>query len=98
MYPVGWLRTLRRAGRALTTRRHVRVVRRHAWFNVRNQIKTTACHVRRREWRHLKNEFNGYLAEPYHWPEDGSLRRCGSGWTPARARRSLRRNGYREPM
>lgn len=98
VYPVGWLSTLRRAGRAFVTRRRLSVIRRHAWFDLRRLTKLTVHRIRTRQWRELKNSFNGYLAEPHHWPEDGSLRRCGSGWTRRRALRSLRRHGYRGPM
>lgn len=95
MYPVGWLSTLRRVGRALVTRRHLRQVRRFAWLDIRRQVKLTLYRIRHRRWRELKNSFNGYLAEPHHWPD--GMHRCGSGWTRRRAMRSLRRNGYRGP-
>lgn len=107
VYPVGWLAELRAAWRLLTYRPRVidglpalptpawrwRVGEaRHALSRVwRHNVR----HVRARDWHALKNTFNGYLAEPYVWPEDGSLRRCGSGWTRARALRSLRRHGWR---
>ena len=100
VYPVGWLSTLRRVGRALFTRRHVRGIRRMAWFDVRRQAALTLHRVRHGQWRELKNSFNGYLAEPHHWPDnwpDGKPRRCGSGWTQRRALRSLQRNGYAGP-
>ena len=45
-----------------------------------------------REWRSVRNSFNGYLAE-WHYPPNGlSLSRCGRGWTRAAARRSLGRH------
>src|SRR5262245_28122412 len=45
--------------------------------------------VRRRQWRSIKSSFNGYLAEPTPFPME--LKRCGSGWSRARALRDLRR-------
>lgn len=45
--------------------------------------------ARRRNWRAVKNTFNGYLAEPYEFPE--GVKRCGSGWTRDRALRSWER-------
>lgn len=58
-----------------------RRVRRGLWY-LRRQAA-------RREWRAVKNYFNGYLAEPCPLP-DGFIR-CGSGWTRARALRDLQR-------
>jgi hypothetical protein len=55
---------------------------RREWWLMRRWIK-------QRNWRAIKNSFNGYLAEPREWPE--GLRRCGSGWTKARAKRDLAR-------
>ena len=40
-------------------------------------------------WRARRNYFNGFLAEPVHWPQ--GLTRCGSGWTRRRALDSLHR-------
>jgi hypothetical protein len=85
VYPVGVLSRLLAARRALTVLHrprlalyHLDVARRHAWR-----------HARARQWRELKQTFNGYLAEPYDWPP--GLRRCGSGWTRNRALRDLER-------
>lgn len=94
VYPVGWLAVLRRARRAVFGPRF-REVRRHALAGLKYQARSTVRHIRNRQWRDLKNEFNGYLAEPHHWPD--GLHRCGCGWTKARAMRSLRRRGYRGP-
>jgi hypothetical protein len=56
-----------------------------------SRIRRTAVrHVRARQWRELKNTFNGYLCEPTPLPD--GLCRCGSGWTRRRARRSLDRH------
>lgn len=57
--------------------------------------RTVVRHVRARQWRELRQSFNGYLAEPYHFPGDGSLPGCGHGWTRARAVRSLYRRGWK---
>jgi hypothetical protein len=53
--------------------------------------RTVARQTRRRQWRDLKNTFNGYLAEPREFPPGDYRRRCGTGWTKARALRSLER-------
>jgi hypothetical protein len=53
--------------------------------------KTVVRHIRARNWRALKNTFNGYLAEPDEFPPGDYRRRCGTGWTRRRAMRSLYR-------
>lgn len=95
VYPVGWCAVLLYLFRA-HVRPHpewmpdrVRKARQHTHSQVRTQLRTTIRHLRRRQWRDLKNEFNGYLAEPDPFPE--GVHRCGSGWTRKRALRSLRR-------
>lgn len=98
VYAVGWLAKLRSAWRAYGP--HVpdgikADARRHARQCLKQEWRYSVRQVRQGKWRDVKNTFNGYLAEPYNWPQDGSLRRCGSGWTPARAVRSLRRHGWR---
>lgn len=75
IYPVGLMADLRTSWRLKRIRLHLK-----------SQIWN---HVRRREWRELKNTFNGYLAEPDVMP--GNLTRCGSGWTRSRAFKDLRR-------
>lgn len=50
--------------------------------------------LRRRNWRAIRNGFNGYLAEPCDWPY--GLTRCGSGWTKRRALADLKRRMDRE--
>jgi hypothetical protein len=87
VYPVGVLHDLRVAWRIardprLRRTRHAHLYLRHAW-------RAVSRHVRKKMWRELKNDLNGYLAEPTPWPE--GVTRCGSGWTPKRALRSLRR-------
>ncbi|MEU5938648.1 hypothetical protein ABZ807_05570 [Micromonospora sp. NPDC047548] len=67
---------------------------RWALRRVLGTLRYVAGRARAGRWREVKNSFNGYLAEPRRWPQDGSLTRCGSGWTQRRALRSLRRRGY----
>ena len=54
-----------------------------------------AAYLRRqieaRNWRAVRNYFNGYLAEWHYPPEGMNHLRCGKGWTRAAARRSLGR-------
>lgn len=48
--------------------------------------------IKRRNWRAVRNYFNGYLAE-WHYPPEGFVHgRCGTGWTRKAA---LRRIGRR---
>ncbi|MFC8832326.1 hypothetical protein ACFT8V_03890 [Streptomyces griseoincarnatus] len=48
--------------------------------------------ARARNWRAVKNYFNGYLAE------HATLgTRCGTGWTRGRAYRDLARHLHRDP-
>jgi hypothetical protein len=103
VYPVGALKQLLHAWHCLTARKFPASIGPPSplWRLTRARIslgyipKTVVRQIRQRKWRELKNTFNGYLAEPYHWPQDGSLTRCGTGWTKARAMRSLRRRGWR---
>lgn len=98
VYPVGVLADLRHAWRYLTARRFPAAVGPPTWgwrlsrarASLRHIRQTIARHVRARNWRALKNAFNGYLAEPVAFP--AGLRRCGSGWTKKRALRSLARH------
>ncbi|MER5584074.1 hypothetical protein ABT090_20880 [Streptomyces asoensis] len=48
--------------------------------------------ARARNWRAVKNYFNGYLAEHAHFGT-----RCGTGWTRGRAYRDLARHLHRDP-
>jgi hypothetical protein len=102
IYPDGLLADLRRAWRYLTVRRFPTAAtvtwrwrRMTALRIMRGSVRLLARNVRGRQWRELRQYLNGYLAEPYHWPEDGSLSKCGRGWTKAGAMRSLRRRGWR---
>ena len=104
VYPVGVLADIGRAWRYLTSRRFPATIGPPSWTwrlrnarsSLRHARRSVARHIRRRQWRDLKNDFNGFLAEPDPWPDGIGLTRCGSGWTRGRALRSLRRHGYRE--
>lgn len=89
VYPVGWLSVLRRAYRCFREGWWV-----EGWRVLRYEMLMTRRWILARNWRAIKNEFNGYLAEPTPFPEH--MQRCGSGWTKKRALRSLRRYGYPE--
>ncbi|MGK5677486.1 hypothetical protein [Actinoplanes sp. URMC 104] len=86
VYPVGWLKELQLFRRALHAGPDAR---RWAAGRLRRQARSNLRHIRRRQWRDLKNTFNGYLAEPYEFPAGVTC--CGTGWTRARARRDLDR-------
>lgn len=45
--------------------------------------------VRRRNWRAVRNYFNGYLAEWHYPPEGMRHHKCGRGWTKRAAIRRL---------
>ena len=90
VYPVGWLATVLRVRRYLT---HPELAghRVQAWSEIRKSWRYTIYQLRRQNWRAVKNAFNGYLAEPEEFPDGDYRRRCGTGWTRARALRSLDR-------
>lgn len=56
---------------------------------VRQGLRFLRSWIREGNWRAARNHFNGYLAEPCPFPP--GVRRCGSGWTQARALRDLHR-------
>lgn len=61
----------------------------HSPYSIKQKIKhtrSTARWVRKSCTR--RSYWNGYLAEPTPWPDNG-LRTCGHGWTKARALRKL---------
>jgi hypothetical protein len=99
VYPVGVLADLRHAWRYLTVRRFPAAVGAPTWAwrvdrartSLRHIRQTVVRHVRVRNWRALKNTFNGYLAEPDEFPPGDYRRQCGTGWTKRRALRSLER-------
>jgi hypothetical protein len=87
VYPVGLLAALQEAWRILIRlRRPAKALQRVRW-----QVRYLVTQVRRGNWRAVKNTFNGYLAEPRTFPPGDYVRRCGTGWTKARALRSLER-------
>lgn len=91
IYPVGVLHSLQIIGRALTVaaiphRNRMPIIRRE----VRKQIRYLTGQARARNWRAVRNSFNGYLAEPYFIPV--GMRRCGAGWSQKRAIRDLLRH------
>jgi hypothetical protein len=45
--------------------------------------------VRARNWRAVRNYFNGYLAEWHYRPDEVRLTHCGRGWTRRAATRRL---------
>lgn len=91
IYPVGVLARLLRIRRAIASRRPELI--RWALGGLLTELRYVAGRIRRSRWRDAKNAFNGYLAEPRHWPD--GLRRCGTGWTRKRALRSLCRRAAR---
>jgi hypothetical protein len=79
---VGWLKALQFAG--LSLRQH-RI--RQGWTRLRQELRYMLRQTRVRNWRAVKNTFNGYLAE-----HESLGRRCGTGWTKRRAIRDLYRH------
>ncbi|NUU21067.1 MAG: hypothetical protein HOV68_06055 [Streptomycetaceae bacterium] len=66
--------------------------RKAARLRFRNDLRYPIRHARARNWRAVKNYFNGYLAEHAHLGT-----RCGTGWTRGRAYRDLARHLHRDP-
>lgn len=60
-----------------------------AGYEISSIARTIRRHIRNRQWRDLKNNFNGWLAEPTPWPEGTGLTSCGRGWTRRAALYSL---------
>jgi hypothetical protein len=94
VYPVGVLKTAQSVARALTATGIPNGRRLPA---IRREVHREASYLRRqiaaRNWRAVRNSFNGYLAEPYAFPD--GMTRCGSGWTRRRAINDLLRH-YQE--
>jgi hypothetical protein len=90
IYPVGLLADLLRDCRQIRHWRKFRAAGGKPTLHVRRTAKYLAYQARRRNWRAVKNTFNGYLAEPEPFPE--GVHRCGTGWTRRRAMRSLERH------
>ena len=87
VYPVGWLANIRRAWAQLVVRRDPQEARRY----LAQQWRSCRRLARAGNWRAVRMTFNGYVAEPESFPPGDYRRRCGTGWTKARALRSLRR-------
>lgn len=77
VYPVGWLKALKLA-------RHMPAQR---TAKLRQELRYNLTQLRRRNFRAVKNSFNGYLAEHRHLGT-----RAGHGWTKRRALRDLYRH------
>lgn len=84
VYPVGWLARLRMAWAMARSGRW-----RAAHCELAAEWRYCVARARVGNWRAVRMTFNGWMAEPTPFPE--GLRRCGSGWTKARARRRLDR-------
>lgn len=107
VYAVGVLRAMQSVRRLLFVRRSgLPPVQRDVTYGWRvrragREIRGAWRYLRRQaaggNWRAVRNHFNGYLAEPLN--DETAARRgwsgtCGTGWTRARAMRSLRREGW----
>jgi hypothetical protein len=90
VYPVGWLSDIRHAWRCWTDPK-LKGHRRKGLTFLHRRWKYTVRQARRRNWRAVRQAFNGYLAEPDEFPPGDYRRRCGTGWTKRGAVRSLRR-------
>lgn len=82
VYPVGLLHDLKRARMAW---RHEGL--RSAVWRIRMASRYLRIYVRNRNWRAVRNYFNGHLAE-----HSTLGRRCGHGWTKRRALADLYRH------
>jgi hypothetical protein len=82
LYPVGWLEALRYKPFGLK------------WQQLLREWRYCTSQAKDRNWRAVKNMFNGWMYEPSPWPE--AARRCGTGWTRTRAVRSFYRHLARE--
>ncbi len=93
VYPVGLLDDLRRFRGAVKHQPkpwNRRGPHGHPWWRLLHDLRCGIVdRARRREWRTLKNYFNGFLAEP---ADDGTWTRCGHGWTQRRALADLARH------
>ena len=85
VYPVGALYNIQTAYRAVTTMWRWDLAR----TEFRDLRRYTLTRLRERNWRALKNEFNGYLAEIDYPCDHLAFRTCGHGWTKRRAARRL---------
>ena len=81
VYPVGVLSTLQRIRAALRLGRYW-----NAKSALRAQVSYLSFQTRARNWRAVRNSFNGYLAE-----HDGHPHNAGTGWTRKAALRRVNR-------
>lgn len=85
-YPVGVLSTIQKIARALTEPglkgRRVYLAR----YSLRVERRYLTRQIRNRNWRAVRNSFNGYLAE-----HGGHPHNCGRGWTKRAAERRAER-------
>lgn len=56
---------------------------------LRNAPRYLRAHLQQRNWRAIRNYFNGYLAEWHNCPEGVRHTKCGRGWTRRAALRRL---------
>lgn len=80
-YPVGVLSTLQIAIGAVRAGR-----RKYAAQKVRGEWRYIKRQARARNWRAVRNSFNGYLAEHQHGGHN-----AGKGWTKRAAQRRVER-------
>jgi hypothetical protein len=70
VYPVGWLQAWKSGPRR--------------WNHLKREWRSVVYWARRRNWRAVRNTFNGYLAEHEHGGHN-----AGRGWTKRRAIRRV---------
>lgn len=56
---------------------------------LRAGFKSLKGRVKARNWRAVRNYFNGYLAEWHYPPAEVKHYKCGKGWTKKRAIKRL---------
>ena len=71
------------------------IKRRRVRYGVQNYLLPQ---IKRRNWRAVRNYFNGYLAEWHFPPEEFEHGRCGTGWTRKAALRRLGRRIVEQNM
>lgn len=85
VYPVGVLKALQCAGRCLYKKGiDARVSRARRYL--RMEARRLTYYLKKREWRNLKNSFNGYLAE-----HRTCRHNAGRAWTKTTAYRRVER-------
>jgi hypothetical protein len=66
------------------------------WDIRRRRVRSGLSYIRGRiadrNWRAVRNYFNGYLAEWHYCPDGVNHYRCGRGWTRKAALRRLGRH------